>query len=62
MGARSNQGHMSSVGQVLVTGASGFVGSAVAKALVEAGFHACVGASDEPARASRWRRGCVRRR
>ena len=58
MGARSNQGHMSSVGQVLVTGASGFVGSAVAKALVEAGFHACVGASDEPARISMASRLC----
>src|SRR5450830_721475 len=58
VGARSNQGHMSSVGQVLVTGASGFVGSAVAKALVEAGFHACVGASDEPARISMASRLC----
>src|SRR5450830_1116971 len=49
---------MSSVGQVLVTGASGFVGSAVAKALVEAGFHARVGASDEPARISMASRLC----
>ncbi|HEX7438803.1 MAG TPA: NAD-dependent epimerase/dehydratase family protein [Caldimonas sp.] len=49
---------MSSVGQVLVTGASCFVDSAVAKALVEAGFHACVGASDEPARISMASRLC----
>src|SRR5450830_1989045 len=38
--------------------ASGFVGSAVAKALVEAGFHARVGASDEPARISMASRLC----